>query len=138
MFVPADLVAAYRAAIYEVDVDGRPLTFHVDQANSGLDTLLAARGAQSGVFITAYNPRSHVRPEEDNAKAHGALIDAVREMDKAYLPARGRDAEDNGPTEAGLFVFDLSREDAVALARRFDQYATVLVEKGRPPSLVFS
>lgn len=138
MSVPADLVAAYHAAVYEVDADGRPLAFHVGRPDAALDALLVEHGAMSGVFITAYNPRSKVQPEEKNAVAHGALVAAVRDARKAYIPARGRDAGDGGPTEAGLFVFDLARADAVALARRFDQYAIVFVERGKPPALVLA
>jgi hypothetical protein len=136
--VPPELIAAYRAAVYEVDVDGKPMAFHVDEPNPALDEFLAKRGAATGVFVTAYNPRSQVQPEERNAAAHGALIEAVRRAGKQYAPARGRDAKDNGPTEAGLFVLDLSPDDAVALARRFGQYAIVFAAKGRPPALVFA
>jgi hypothetical protein len=135
---PKDLIAAYRAAVYEIDVDGNALVFHVDEPNPALDDLLRKHGAASGLFITAYNPRSRVQPEEKNAVAHGALISAVREAGRKYVLARGRDAGDDGPTEAGLFVFDLAREDGIALARRFDQYAIVFVEKGKPPALVLA
>lgn len=138
MSVPADLIAAYRAAVYEVDVDGKVLAFHIGQPNAALEDFMAKRGAASGVFITAYNPRSRVRPEEENAVAHGALIEAVRRAGKDYAPARGRDADDDGPTEAGLFVLGLSREDGLALARRFHQYAIVFVAKGAPPALALA
>ena len=138
MSVPANLIAAYRAAVYEVDVDGKALAFHVDQPNPALDDVIAKHGAVSGLFITAYNPRSQVQPEEKNASAHGALIAAVRDAGKRYLLARGRDGDDDGPTEAGLFVFGMSREDGLALARRFDQYAIVFVAKGAPPALLLA
>lgn len=138
MSVPPDLVAAYRAAIYGIDADGRALAFHVDQPNVALDALLAARGAAGAVLITAYNPRSRIQSEEKNAMAHSALIEAVRRAGKSYVLARARDPGDKGPTEAGLFVFGLSREDGVALARRFGQYAIVVVALGKPPALVFA
>ncbi len=138
MPVPPDLIAAYRAATYEIDAGGQALAFHVDRPNAALDALLAARGAVCAVLITAYNPRSQVQPEEKNAVAHGALIEAVRGAGKAYALTRARDPNDNGPTEAGLFVFDLSRADGLALARRFGQYAIVVVERGAPPALAFA
>ncbi|MCA0200211.1 MAG: DUF3293 domain-containing protein [Proteobacteria bacterium] len=138
MPVPSDLIAAYRAAIYEIDVDGEPLAFQVDEQNSALDGYLVKRGAATGVFVTAYNPHSEVQAEEKNAVAHGALLEAVRRAGKEYVLARGRDADDSGPTEAGLFVFDLPRDDALALARRFGQYAVVVVERGKAPALVFA
>ncbi|MCC6912163.1 MAG: DUF3293 domain-containing protein [Rhodospirillaceae bacterium] len=138
MTVPPDLIAAYRAAIYEIDANGEPLAFHVDRPSARVDALLAAHGAAEAVLITAYNPRSKIQSEEKNALAHGALIEAVRAVGKDYVLTRARDPGDNGPTEAGLFVFDLSRDGGLALARRFGQYAIVYVEKGAPPALAFA
>ncbi|MGE3476278.1 MAG: DUF3293 domain-containing protein [Rhodospirillaceae bacterium] len=138
MTVPPALIAAYRAAIYEVDADGEALAFHVDQPSAALDALLAAHGAAEAVLITAYNPRSKIQSEEQNAVAHGALIEAVRGAGKRGVLARARDPDGNGPAEAGLFVFDLSRDDGLALARRFGQYAIVVVERGGAPALVFT
>ncbi len=138
MPIPPDLIMAYRAAVYDIDADGEMLSFQVDRPNRDLDAFMHRRGAATGVFITAYNPRSETQPEEANAAAHGALIAAVRRAGKSYVTARGRDAKDDGPTEAGLFVLDLARDDALNLARRFDQYGIVYAESGKAPALLLT
>src|SRR5690606_11414080 len=124
--------------LYEIDVADHPLVIRVDRPSPALDALLAARGVPGAVLITAYNPRSRRLPEAQNAVAHGKLIEAVRRAGKDYLPTRARDPVGDGPTEAGLLVLGLAREDGVALARRFDQYAIVWMERGQPPVLVLA
>ncbi|MGE4064213.1 MAG: DUF3293 domain-containing protein [Rhodospirillaceae bacterium] len=138
MSVPSDLVAAYRAAVYEVDDGEGVVRFHVEEPSAALDGLLARRGACSAVLITAYNPRSRKQSAAENTDAHRALLDAVAGLQKQYLPSRGRDPDGEWPAEPGLFIFDLAREQALALARRFQQYAVVWAEKGSPPVLVFA
>lgn len=134
MSVPDTLVAAYQAALYEVDVTAEStLTLQIGET---CDRLLHAHGATTAAFLTAYNPRSRKQSAEDNAAAHRALLEAVARMGKVTLPARGRDPKGEWPMEPGLFILDLTREQALALARRFGQYALVWLESGAPAALV--
>jgi hypothetical protein len=136
--VPPELIAAYRAASYEVDDGESAIRFHVDESCPALDDLLRARGAPSAVLITAYNPRSRKQAAAENAAAHRALLDAVAQMEKQTLPSRGRDSGGKWPAEPGLLILDIDRAEGLALARRFDQYAVVWIERSNPPVLVFA
>ena len=139
MNVTPDLVAAYRAALYEVDATAETgVTFHIDEPCAALDRVLDAHDAAKAVMLTAYNPRSRKLTAAENTDAHRALLEAVAHMKKSYLPSRGRDPQGDWPAEPGLFILDASREDGFTLARRFDQYAFVWIERGRPPALVLA
>jgi hypothetical protein len=138
MSVPSDLVAAYRAAIYEVDVGESVIRFRVEAPCPALEDLLRARDAASAVLITAYNPRSRKQSAAENTDAHRALLDATARERKTTLPARGKDPDGRWPAEPGLLILDITREAGLALARRFDQYAVVWIERGRAPALVFA
>jgi hypothetical protein len=134
--VPSELIAAYRAAAYEVDVGESVICFRIDQPCPALDGLLRGRGVTSAVLLTAYNPRSQKRPADENMQAHRALLDAVAQRGNDSLPSRGRDPDDNWPAEPGLLILDLSRAEGLALAHRFEQYAFVWIETSQAPALV--
>jgi hypothetical protein len=137
--VPSELVAAYRAALYEVDAGADSvISFRVEERCAALEDVLRAHAAGSAVLITAYNPRSRKQTAEENTDAHRQLLAAVAKMGCDVLPSRGRDPDGKWPAEPGLLIFNLSREDALALARRFGQYAAVWIETRGVPKLLFA
>lgn len=138
MSVSPNLIAAYRAALYEVEADGNAIVFQIDQRSCALDALLAVHHASCAVLITAYNPRSRLQSEAQNAAAQEELIGAVRQAGKSFVLSRACDAAGTGPTEPGLFVFDLSRDAGLLLAQRFNQNAIVWIAHGQPASLVIA
>src|SRR5690606_11442370 len=78
----AELLAAYRATSYEVIGADERIGARIGRQAPRVDELLRRHGAQSGTFITAWNPRSSPQPEEANAQAHARLA--------AHLDAAGR------------------------------------------------
>lgn len=139
MDIPSELIAAYRAAVYDVDVTAESkLSFHVEKPCAALDDVLRAHDVDTAVLLTAYNPRSRRLSAAENAAAHRALLGVVARMEKPTLPSRGRDPEGTWPAEPGLLILGLTREEGHTLARRFDQYAFVWIERGRSPVLSFA
>lgn len=139
MSVPPELIAAYRAALYDIDVaPDSVLSFHVERPCPRLDGVLRDHGVTTAVLLTAYNPRSRRHSAAENTAAHRALLDVVARGGKDSLPSRGRDPDGHWPAEPGLLILGLSRDEGLALAHRFDQYAFVWIECGAPPALVFA
>lgn len=134
--IAADLVAAYRNADYHVDGDGIDFVFHVGEPSAELDRLLALRGADEAVVITAHNPYSDPTLPEVNAAAHRALIATVEAAGHAFVAHVGHDPEGVWPGEDGLLIFGIGHEAACALARRFGQNAHVRCRPGAAPELV--
>jgi hypothetical protein len=135
-----ELVAAYRGTRYAVlDVDGGTLAeARVDQHSPDVDALLAAHGAASGVFITAWNPRSVPTDDEVNAGAHTRLATRLAECGLTALAHAGFGQDPRWRAEHGFFVLDLSERDALEIAVEFEQNAVVVVERGAPARLVLS
>ncbi len=134
--VSPDIVAAYRAAVYEVDDAFGSIRIQIDTWASESDSLLRRAGVDTGFFITAYNPASIALCDAENLAAHETLEVSLRQIGVTYLTARGLDPTDRWPPEAGFFVLGLARDDALGLARRFDQNGIVWVATGRAPELV--
>lgn len=131
------LIAAYRATRYVVCDGGREIVARIGVPSAEMDALLAAHGAGSGTFMTAWNPRSERRPRAGNEAAARRLEAALAAAGRQWLAHEGR-GEGSDWTEAGVFVLDLPEEAALDLAARFGQNAVVRVARGEAPRLLFT
>ncbi len=137
MSAPPDLIEAYKAATYELDFpDAATLKYRIGAHAAALDDVLRRHGAAEAAHITAYNPRSKKQSAAENAAAHQALLDEVARLGKTYLHGRGRDPQGRWPTEPGLLILDLTRDEGIRLACTFDQHAYVHLALDRAPELV--
>ena len=135
----ADLIAAYRATSYQVlDHEGAVLgAARIGQPSRDIDRLLAVHGATSGVFVTAWNPRSAPTERGRNEAAHRCLVGELRIRGIRYLPHRGVGG-DPGWSEEGVLALDLSITEALELASLFQQNAIVAVRAGEPAQLLLT
>ena len=133
----AELLAAYRATSYEVIGADERIGARIGRQAPRVDELLRRHGAQSGTFITAWNPRSSPQPEEANAQAHARLAAHLDAAGRRQLPHEGASLEGDW-REAGFFVLDLSSDEALALAEAFEQNAVVRVAVGEPAVLLLT
>ena len=101
-----------------------------------IDRLLEGQGARSGVFITAWNPRSQPVPRSRNEAAHQRLEQELRRCGIRFLAHLGVGADPAWEPEQGMFALDLSLAHALELAVAFGQNAIVKVEHGQPAELV--
>lgn len=127
-----ELMGAYRRTRYMAGDGGACAT--VGERSAAIDALLAAHGARSGVFVTAWNPGSGARDAAANRAANVRL--AAELAPWRHLPHEG--VGDGGWREEGFFVLDLADDAAVALARRFGQVAIVAVRHGEAARLVLT
>lgn len=135
----AELLLAYAQTRYLVLDRGGSVAAEarVGEPSPSLDALLAENGATSGVFITAWNPRSEPAAPEVNDVAHCRLAEEVVAAGWVGLPHRGVGADPSW-TEQGLLVLDLGEDEGLALATRYRQNAIVVVDVGRPARLVLT
>ena len=119
----ASLEQLYRDAYYEVDLPSGTVIFRIGEAApAGLPVPLA--------LVTAFNPGTSRPCEEINQAANRRLETAITRHGSAWFPARGRDAAATH-IEPSFAILDISREDALALARQFGQAAIVYVDSSR-------
>jgi hypothetical protein len=122
------LLKAYRKTCYEA----AGIKIRISRRCAAMDRLLIAHGSQAAVFITAYNPLSRVMPLGWNQRMQTRLLQAVRR--RPVLSARGSLRH---WTEAHLLVFGNVRP-MQRLARRYRQYAIVVVRLRQPPRLTLT
>jgi hypothetical protein len=128
-------IAAYEKAQYAVF--GEPeLLIRIGVPNRDLDELLAAEGAASAAYITAANPRGEARTPWQNEIANAALVQTQTEAGYACFEGEGRDPQGRWTPERSVLVVGISRADAQAVGRAFEQNAILFIERGGSPELV--
>jgi len=128
-------IAAYEKAQYVVF--GEPeLLIRIGVPNRDLDELLAAEDAVSAAFLTAANPRGVARTPWQNEIANAALVQSQTQAGFACFEGEGRDPQGRWTPERSVLVVGISRADAKAVGRAFEQNAILFVERGRSPELV--
>jgi hypothetical protein len=128
-------IAAYEKAQYVVF--GEPeLLIRIGVPNRDLDELLAAEDAVTAAFLTAANPRGEARTPWQNEIANAALVQSQTRAGFACFEGEGRDPQGRWTPERSVLVVGISRADAEAVGRAFEQNAVLFVERGRAPELV--
>lgn len=128
------LLEAYRAADYVVH--DPHVVIRIGEPNAALDALLA--DAEGAAFLTAANPGSERRGDEENRRFITALEEALHAAGWRTLEGEGRDAKGAWPAEPSFLVPGIPRARALELARRFGQNAFVWCERGLAPELVLA
>lgn len=124
---------AYLATTYLVD--DPQLAIRAGRHHPPLDAWLAKRNASAWAFLTAWNPRSRwLSPEENAIRLNGLRTDV-----QAFETCTGRGIPDqpDWQPEDSLLIVNISREDALDLARKWDQLAFLYGETGGPATLVW-
>ncbi len=102
------------------------------------DALLHRQAARSGVFITAWNPRSIVLPCERNKAAARRLEVRIAVEGFRSLLHRGFSAGPGCQCEEGQFVFDIDFDYAIRMATDFGLNSITAVTLGQPATLLFT
>ncbi len=127
-----ELLHAYLAADYQWEHSGHwhPLTIG-EPAPVPDATFRDAR--QFGV-ISAWNPHSVVRPDQDNRDADAALHAALATTGCPFQPAFAA-ARNRSWKESGWLIVDMPLPEFDALSRRFGQLGAIWWEHGQPVRL---
>lgn len=131
--IPAALLSAYRNSTYIIDEAGASV--RIGQPALEADRICRDRNAQCWLFITPYNPRSEVLSLTENNQRMDELRSVLRQGGFAFLEGEGQ-GEDAWEPERSLFVPGVSREFAIELGKRFEQYAVVFGEVGKLAELI--
>ncbi len=132
----AALWNAYQATTFVAEIDGVVVRIRPGQPHPDLDHILASLSLGQWAFITAWNPRSQLLSPVENDRRHEELRAAVAEFGYESVEGDGIPAEANWRSERSLLVLGITEDDALALGRRFGQYAIVVGEHGRSARLL--
>lgn len=128
------LFAAYKAADYLV-LD-QNICINIDQANKDLNYFLIDNKAFSYAFITACNPRSEKRSNQENLKANGDLKTILKKEGFRFLLATAKDPKKQWPNEDGFIILDVRVQRIKKLAMSFKQNAVVYGNITTAPRLI--
>lgn len=127
-FGPLD---AYWAARYELSVRGRWWRFHFT------GPAWSTKSAESvwplpvgGLGVTsAFNPHSRSTPEHENIQRNSALREDLVALGLEFGPTLAS-ARDGTMAEPGFAIVQIGQDALLALARKYEQVATVHVSNG--------
>ncbi len=135
--ISPDLLAIYQNSDYRVLGEGEEaFVMHIGQPCKPLYNLLQRTRVTSSCFVSAYNPRSEPRTDEENVQAQASLIRDVRQMGLQYLDGVGEDPGGDCAGEPCLLVMGISREKAIMLGNRYGQNAMLWSEADGVPQLL--
>ncbi len=127
--------AAYRETDYVV-LCSPALILRVDHDNPELDAFLIREGKQSAAFISAWNPHSEPKAQEENDRAHRALMDDLQQRGYALIEGEGKGRVGDWPAEKSVLAIGIDRVASKEVGRRFLQNAIVFHEIGNGSELL--
>lgn len=133
----AELEKQYRQAVYVIIAGTSEMHFHVGKFSPEIDALLADYNAETFAFITAHNPRSKVLTHAENQVRQSALREILRAENLHFLEGYGADERELWERENSFLVFDIARERAVEIGRKYEQNAIVWGAKMEKIELVW-
>jgi hypothetical protein len=133
----AQLEAAYRRTVYEVQAPAGPILLRIDVPCPPLQAVHAELGVSESVFLTASNPLSVPQCAPRNAVAQARLEQRLAALELTVWPGWGRDPQGKWPAEQSLFVAGLDCTTAARLAAEFAQHAFVHAAADAVPRLVW-
>ena len=136
-----ELFQSYINTTYSVFLEDKKCDLLIDQAlPESINSLLAKE--KSAVIMTAWNPRSHLLPDEENNKRNSEL-NAHLDKYTVYKAIGKGDLVDistkiHWPSEDGFFIIGIDKAEADKLAIVYEQNAYLLLECNKPLQLIFS
>ncbi|MEM7130768.1 MAG: DUF3293 domain-containing protein [Chloroflexota bacterium] len=135
--IAKELIEAYYATEYRVQLPTGTIGFRADEPTSGLNEFAASRGATSWAFITAYNPYSQLLPLQENENRQNLLKDVLSMSGYEFYAGEGVGDSTEWPPEPSLFILGLSCQKAMALGMVFEQNALIFCEATGKPEILF-
>lgn len=130
------LLENYQKARYVLEIEDLELELRVGEYNADFNALVKQQKSRQSIFITAFNPQSKLYPLAVNRENNEKLLAAIKDAGYQYWVGYGQDDEQKWPKEESFVVFDIEREDADELARRFSQNAYLWITIDSPVELI--
>ncbi len=126
---PPHLRVAYEASVVELAWPGGRALLRPGERLRGelLPAWLRPPSAPALYVVTAWNPRSVVLSDDENARRDVLLRGLLRASGIRFVDAIGR-SEDRAWREPGVALVQTTEEAALRIARRFDQHAIYVID----------
>lgn len=135
MKLTKELLAAFRATRYEVDLPARRVQLQVDTPCEALRQWMQAEGHLCAALITAHNPGARRCDPAANHAAQQRLHCVLQEHGLAFRSGCNRDPQQHWPEEDSVLVAGLPLAQAMRLAVQFGQLAILWCDTSGVPQL---
>jgi len=132
-----ELLAAYQATTYYVQLPDRKVAIRIGEPTPELTPEMIAHEVGSWAFITACNPFSEELPAKENERRLDKLASELTERGLEFFPGEGIGDSGAWPCERSYLVLGLNLEEASALGREHGQYAIIFGRFNKPAQLVW-
>ena len=113
--------------------DDPPLLMKIGEQSDDLRVLLGSMGVETAAFMTAWNPRSEQLTDDENDDRQGALLTDIETVRLNYLVGYGQGEDWQ---EYSYLVLGIDKDQATAMAMRFEQNAYVWIGPAGIPELI--
>ncbi len=135
--IDPQLLAIYQKSDYRVYVAGQPdFILKIGHPSRELHAMYRQHRVSSACFISAYNPRSEPRSEEENRAAQHRLEKVAATLGYPVLQGVGEDPEGDCTAEPCLLILGISRDQSVELGLQFEQNALLWMAADALPQLL--
>ncbi len=121
-----ELAAAFVCTTYSVELPTGTFAICIGEPTPFLNDWLRELHCDCWAYITAFNPQSQQLASHENARRQAELEAELTSRDLKFVRGCGVGDDGQWPPEESCCVAGLSEEQAVELARRFEQLAVVV------------
>ena len=134
-----ELLEAYRRTEFVVKRKDAMLVLKVGVFNAGIKSLFEEMRVTSSAFITAFNPYSINKSDEDNQRRQFQLTAEIAHAGYQQIEGYGQGAGDGHTwSEESILVLNITYEEAMSYAQKYQQHAFVWISSDCVPLLVVS
>lgn len=118
--IDAKLIASYRKTEYKIFAGDQIIVVRIDSYSS-IELLLTALSVNCAAIISAYNPYSQLRNEEENILANELLRDFLIKNNHRFLESLNIDPTETWPPEKSFLVLNIDLNAAENVGRQLDK-----------------
>lgn len=128
---------AYLQAIYRVHAPHITFELKVSEKSDSLDALLLNKKTVTWALLTAANPQSELLSEKENAQRNAKLEKLLRQEKYLLFPSENIDPQGAWPVEKSFLVLGISEEQAIQVAKLFNQKALLFGKRNESVKLKY-
>jgi hypothetical protein len=119
------LIKSYKQTLYEAWDHAHTFTLTIGAVNQSCAQLLQSRGYTMAAFLTAENPLSQIKSEQENQEQMGKMLEDVQQLGLEYLEGHGKDPSGQWTPEKSILILGIPQHQAELLADKYQQHAYV-------------
>lgn len=130
------LISSYRNTEYKIFVEHQIIAVRVDYYSPSIKALLAVSSADCAAIVSAYNPYSQLRNDEENTLANKLLRDFLTKNNYRFLESLNIAPTETWPSEESFLVLGLDLNAAKNVGQRFKQNGIVWIDQAAIARLI--